>query len=166
MPAPGSSSSSISGSVIRARAINARLRSPSEREPKVRSARVSTPHSASSSVARSSSMTSYSSFQRPDTAYAAVTTTSETFSLAGIWVAEAPEDRPMRGRRSNTSTAPRVSSRISTSPLVGCRRAAAIESRVDLPAPLGPRTTQRSPSFTVQETSLRILRPPRITETF
>ena len=69
---------------------------------------------------------------------------------------------PMRGRSSKTSTVPRTSSRIPATPEVGCSWAEATCSSVVLPAPFGPRTTQRSSSSTVQSTSSsRVARPRR-----
>src|SRR5688500_18202663 len=66
----------------------------------------------------------------------------------------------MRGRSSKTSVRPRVSSRMPALPLLGCRRAAATCRRVVLPAPFGPRITQRSPSLTSQSTlSSRVFLP-------
>src|SRR6478735_11103886 len=72
---------------------------------------------------------------------------------------------PMRGRSSKTSTAPRTSPRTPATPIVGCMRAAAICSSVVLPAPLGPSTTQRSPSSTSQVTSSTKVDDPRRTVT-
>ena len=55
------------------------------------------------------------------------------------------------GRSSNTSTVPSTSSRIPATPSVGWIWAEATWSSVVLPAPLGPSTTQRSPSATRHE---------------
>ena len=60
---------------------------------------------------------------------------------------------PIRGRSSNTSTVPSTSPRMPATPDVGWICAAATWSSVVLPAPLGPRTTQRSSSSTVQSTA-------------
>src|SRR5690606_40845086 len=51
---------------------------------------------------------------------------------------------------SKTSTAPSTSSRMPATPDDGCICAEATCMRVVLPAPLGPSTTQRSPSSTRQ----------------
>src|SRR5699024_10201258 len=72
---------------------------------------------------------------------------------------------PIRGRRSKTSTVPSTSPRMPATPVVGWIRAAAICSRVVLPAPLGPITTQRSPSSTDQSMSCRSVVAPRRTPT-
>jgi hypothetical protein len=66
-----------------------------------------------------------------------------TFSRAGMRSPSATLDRPMRGRSSNTSTAPMRSPRMSTVPRVGNSRVDATRNNVVLPAPLGPSTTQR-----------------------
>ncbi len=71
----------------------------------------------------------------------------------------------MRGRSSNTSTAPRVSPRISALPRLGCRLAEASCSSVVFPAPLGPRITQRSPSATSQSRESSSVAPSRRTLT-
>ena len=52
--------------------------------------------------------------------------------------ARAALDSPMRGRSSNTSTAPSVSPSTTATPRVGCRLADATCSSVVLPAPFGP----------------------------
>jgi hypothetical protein len=70
-----------------------------------------------------------------------------------------------QGGSSKTSTAPMTSPRIPTNPVVGCMRAEASCSIVVLPAPLGPRTTQRSPSATSQVTSSSSRVLPRTTLT-
>ena len=57
------------------------------------------------------------------------------------------------GRSSKTSTVPSTSSRMPATPVVGWIWADATCSSVVLPAPLGPSTTQRSSSSTVQSTS-------------
>jgi len=71
--------------------------------------------------------------------------------------------KPTRGRKSNTSTLPSFSPRIVAAPELGWIVADAICSRVVLPAPFGPRTTQRSFGSTVQVTESRMLFPPRTT---
>ena len=71
----------------------------------------------------------------------------------------------MRGRSSKTSVVPSTSSRIPATPEVGCICAAATWSSVVLPAPLGPRTTQRSSSSTSQLTSSSSSDWPRRTVT-
>ena len=164
-PAAGSSRMSSSGSVISARAIWTRLRSPSLRVPKVRSSRAPAPTSRSSAVARSWSSSSYRSRQRPTTPYDAETTTSRTISCRGIRSATAALVQPMRGRSSKTSTVPTTSPRIPTTPEVGwiCAEHSCIS--VVLPAPLGPRITQRSSSSTVQSTPSSRVAPPRLTVT-
>src|SRR5699024_370767 len=164
-PAAGSSSSSSSGSVISARAASTRLRSPVERVANMRPARSPTPKAASRVRARSRSSASYSSRQRPTTPYPAVTTTFSAVSCAGTVSASSWLARPISGRSSKMSTRPSCSPRISTVPSVGCRRAASRRTRVDLPAPLGPSTAQRSPSSTSSETASRIVVPLRRTVT-
>ena len=67
----------------------------------------------------------------------------------------------MRGRSSNTSTVPSTSPRMPATPDVGCICADATWSSVVLPAPLGPRTTQRSSSSTVQSTPSSRVACPR-----
>ncbi|SKV74769.1 Uncharacterised protein [Mycobacteroides abscessus subsp. abscessus] len=151
-PAAGSSRSSSSGSVINARAMSTRLRSPSDRVPYVRSDRCSAPRVSSMSTARAVSISSYSSRQRPSTAYPADTTRSRTTSLSGMRCASAAELRPILALSSATSTRPNRSPRIAAYPEVGCSMAAAIRSNDVFPAPLGPRTTQRSSSSTDQVT--------------
>src|SRR5688572_15909933 len=79
--------------------------------------------------------------------------------------ASAADASPIRGRSSNTSTAPRTSPRMPTTPEVGWMRADANWSSVVFPAPLGPSTTQRCPSSTSQETSSRMTVSPRTTLT-
>ncbi len=71
----------------------------------------------------------------------------------------------MRGRSSKTSTVPTTSPRIPTTPEVGwiCAEHSCI--RVVLPAPLGPRITQRSSSSTSQSTPSSRVAPPRLTVT-
>ena len=64
--------------------------------------------------------------------------------------ASAAEVSPIRGRSSKTSTVPSTSSSSPTTPVVGWICAASSCSSVVLPAPFGPRTTQRSLSSTVQ----------------
>src|SRR6476469_4326388 len=98
-------------------------------------------------------------------AYDAVTTTLPTSSSGGNRSAIAALDNPIRGRSSNTSTAPKTSPRIPATPRVGWIRAAATCSRVVLPAPLGPSTTQRSPSSTSQVMSSSRVLSPRTTLT-
>ena len=60
--------------------------------------------------------------------------------------------KPTLGRRSAMSTWPIRSPRMETVPMVGNIRVAAIDKAVVFPAPLGPTTTQRSTSSTVQFT--------------
>src|SRR3954453_19181043 len=98
-------------------------------------------------------------------AQAPVTTTSRTRSSPGRRSASEAGASPTRGRTSNTSTRPRRSPRTWTTPRDGCRYVDATWSSVVLPAPFGPRTTQRSPSSTAQSTASRIGLPPRITVT-
>ena len=50
-------------------------------------------------------------------------------------------------------------------PVVGCWRVAASDKSVDLPAPLGPSTTQRSSAWTTQSMSDKIQFDPRRTPT-
>ena len=64
------------------------------------------PSAASSSRARPVSSWSYSSRQRPSTAYPALTTTSRTCSSPGTRCASAAEENPMRGRSSKMLTRP------------------------------------------------------------
>ena len=71
----------------------------------------------------------------------------------------------MRGWSSEMSTRPMRSPRTSTAPEEGNRRAAAMRETVVFPAPLGPRSTQCSPSSTVQLTWARIGTVPRWRET-
>src|SRR5262249_32895318 len=107
----------------------------------------------------------YASRQRPTTAYPALTTTSTTFSSAGMRCASAELVKPIRGRSSNTSTLPSFSPRTYASPTVGCIIAPPICSSVVLPAPLGPMMTQRSSSSTVQSTLSSSTLSPRRTVT-
>src|SRR3954454_14949871 len=72
---------------------------------------------------------------------------------------------PIRGRSSNTSTAPSVSPSSVTVPRVGCICAAANCSSVVFPAPLGPRTTHRWSASTVQDTPRSRWVSPRTTST-
>ena len=72
---------------------------------------------------------------------------------------------PIRGRSSKTSTRPSRSPSSSTVPVVGCISAAASRRSVVLPAPLGPSTTQRSSSSTVQSRSASRSLPLRRTPT-
>ncbi len=123
------------------------------------------PSSVSNSLARWWSISSYSSRQRPSTAYDAETTTSETRSLVGKRSARAALVSPIRGRSSNTSTAPSTSPSSPATPEVGWIWAARICSRVVLPAPLGPITTHRSASSTVQSIPSSRRAPPRTIET-
>src|SRR5699024_199022 len=81
------------------------------------------------------------------------------------WSARAALANPMRGRSSKTSTAPIRSPRMSTVPAVACIREAASCTTVVLPAPLGPSTTQRSPSSTDQASESRVGCVPRRTVT-
>ena len=110
------------------------------------------PTSRSSCSARSWSSSSYRSRHRPTTPYDAETTTSRTISWRGIRSATAALVQPIRGRSSKTSTVPTISPRMPTIPEVGwiCAEHSCI--RVVLPAPFGPRMTQRSSSSTVQST--------------
>ena len=73
--------------------------------------------------------------------------------------------KPTLGLNSNTSTAPNLDPRISTDPEVGCICAEQIANKVDLPAPLGPKITQRSFSLTCQSKGPKIVFPSRRTET-
>ena len=148
-PAAGSSSSSSSGSVISARAIWTRLRSPSLRVPKVRSARCSAPTSREQLVGpvvvevvvapRASARPRRTTRRRRRRGPAR---RAGSARRARRWSA------PIRGRSSKTSTVPSTSSRIPATPSVGWICAEATWSSVVLPAPLGPRTTQRSSSST------------------
>ena len=162
-PAAGSSSSNSSGSVISARAICTRLRSPSDSVPYARSASPPTPTWSSRARARDESSVSYASRNRPTTDQAAVSTASRTVSSGGIRSCTATEVSPIRVRSSNTSVRPSRAPSTSTVPRDGCSRAAARFSRVVLPAPLGPSTTQRSSSSTRQSTSRSRSLPPRVT---
>src|ERR1035437_10143461 len=74
-------------------------------------------------------------------------------------------DRQIRGRSSNTSTAPRTSPRTPATPVVGWIRPAASCSRVVLPAPFGPRMTHRWPSSPSQVMSFISVLPSRTTLT-
>ena len=162
-PAAGSSSSSSSGSVISARAICTRLRSPSLRVPKVRSASWLDAQLLEQArrrgrgrgrrTARASGPPRRTTPRRPRPG---------PVSPRGIRSARAALVRPIRGRSSKTSTVPSTSSRIPATPSVGWIWAEATWSSVVLPAPLGPRITQRSSSSTVQSMlSSRVARPRR-----
>ena len=164
-PAAGSSSKSNSGSAISAREICTRFRSPSLSVPYLRSASSRTPKVVSNAIARDSSQRSYASFQRPRIAYAAVSTTSLTISSAGISSEIRAPQIPMRVRSSDKSVRPISLSRRRTFPRVGKIRVAKICRSVDLPAPLGPRTTHRSLPRIAKVSGPRIVRSPRTTET-
>ena len=99
------------------------------------------------------------------TAYPALITTSRTVSSGGTRSPSDADDRPIRVRSSNTSTRPIRAPRTSTTPRVGWMSAAASRSSVVLPAPLGPRTTHRSSSSTVQSTESSNVVSPRRTVT-
>ena len=159
-PAPGSSSNKSSGSAISDRAIRQRFRSPSERVPNVRFARWARFQLASNSSRRASSAGSYTSIHLPATACAPVITALATDSPGGRSMSSPLLAQPIRVRSSAMSVAPSSSPRTSMRPLVGNIRPARIESRVVLPAPLGPITTQRSPSETLQLTLSRRSRSP------
>ena len=88
-----------------------------------------------------------------------------TVSLGGTRPASAADDSPIRGRISVTSTAPSRSPRTCTRPEVGNICADAICSRVVLPAPFGPRITQRSSTSTFQFTASSSTDGPRRTVT-
>ena len=111
------------------------------------------------------SRSSYCSRQRPSTPYDAETTTSCTRSSRGIRSARAALVRPIRGRSSKTSTVPSTSPRMPATPDVGWICAEATCSSVVLPAPLGPSTTQRSSSSTVQSMPSSRVASPRRTVT-
>ena len=130
-------------------------RTCARRDP--RRARRAAPRHASASIS------SYLSRQRPTTAYDAVSTTSRTVSRAAAarpgprWTARsAAVARRRRSRR-----APRRGSRPPGSGTGGGRTC----SSVVLPAPLGPRTTQRSPSATSQSSRSTRVAPSRRTLT-
>ena len=164
-PAPGSSSNKSSGSDISALAIKVRLRSPSDKVPKVRFESASNPQVLISWVRRYSSINSYFSRHLPVTPYAPVSTTFSTLSEAGRLFNMALLAQPIRGFRSARSTAPSSSPRRCTCPEVGNIWAAASCRRVVLPAPLGPRITQRSGERTTQFTSFSSSFRPRLTAT-
>ena len=94
-----------------------------------------------------------------------MSTTSSTVSLRGILRAIAVEAKPIIGRSSKTSTLPSDSSSTCADPFDGCIAAAAICSSVVLPAPFGPRMTQRSSESTLHVTESRIRLPSRTTDT-
>ena len=71
----------------------------------------------------------------------------------------------MRVRRSHTSTFPICFSSKKTVPDVGNILVANICRRVDLPAPLGPRTTHRSPGEITKFSGPNMFFWPRRTET-
>lgn len=73
---------------------------------------------------------------------------------------------PIRVRNSKTSTLPSLCPNKVTSPAVGCISVASNLSKVDLPAPFGPRITHRSPSDKVKEIGPKISLPERVTTTF
>jgi hypothetical protein len=72
---------------------------------------------------------------------------------------------PIRVRNSKRSTLPISLSNTTIVPDVGKDLVARILSRVDLPAPFGPKITQRSPGDIANVTGPRIVRGPRVTLT-
>ena len=166
-PAAGSSSSISSGSVISARAIWTRLRSPSDRVPKRAVGQVvgaRAPRAARRPGAWS------------NVVVALAPATDDAVGGGHDDVVRRPRRtgcaRPGRPRPARSAAAARRR-RPRPAPRRGCRprRAsgasapAASWSSVVLPAPLGPRTTQRWPSSTSQVTSSSRVAWPRTTLT-
>src|SRR6476469_7544799 len=88
-----------------------------------------------------------------------------TVSVGGTRPDSAAEDRPIRVLISVTSTAPSRSPKMCTRPEVGNICPDAICSNVVLPAPFGPRITQRSSTSTFQFTASSSTAGPRRTVT-
>ena len=91
---------------------------------------------------------------------------SSDLSSAGICSCFIEAQTPILVRSSKTSTLPKVLPSKSILPWVGKISVAKSFKRVDLPAPFGPKTTQRSPSEIVNEIGPKISLPERFTLAF
>ena len=147
-PAAGSSSSISSGSVISARAICTRLRSPSLRVPNVRSARCADAERRRAGRRRGPGRGRRTcSRQRPTTPYDGGEH-DVAHPLAGrqpVGDRRARQADP-RPQLEDVDRAEPLAEHVRRRPSSGASGPAAICSSVVLPAPFGPRTTQRSPS--------------------